>query len=1174
MDEAVKSYVNRESFAADTAFILAEVKKGADAITQVNATLKGLSGAKGFKDVADAAQLATDKIKEANDSMKAADTATKQLFQSEEKLAAVQSNTAKATAENRVATQQINKERKIEAELALATEGSIDKLRARLKQLNVERNRQNSETEEGRKREAELNKEIDAQTEILEKRLDAYSRQKMNIGNYQGSAKIIVEALEKEIAKLKQLEAQKVRVANAGASPIGFAQHSNQAATVTAQSGGDFSKFKLSATQTTAELKKLDEQLEQSRVVVEGFRRVTDQPLFLKAAASAGDAIQEFRTFQKVLVNLEATGYKDSEMAVQLRKRLAELKDTIADAKEEVKALSSDTRSFDLFAGSVSFAADAMQAAAGSAALFGASEEKTEEVIKRVVAIQSIANGIKGIANELTTRGTAANKAYNYVMTQFSVVTDKASSSAQKFNAALKVGLIGIAVAAIIKLVQAFSDTGSEVKKAAAEIETFNTAVENSVSSTNRFLESRKQQISLLVEDAKRRGASEAEISKIVADGYNEEAASLKALGAQRRQELNDLTKDADARLGTDFQNSQMSQFMGRATTAYTILTRIESFKLTPKFQDLSEDSKQLVENLANAAKSVNDISENQFKAEYNAQSAAAQQITKDAEKDRDRRRKAAEELKKLREKQLQESLEMDKRNAAAERQILIDAYNERIRLNQLILEDEESTLSQQLKANENISASKKALAQLEYATAIESEKTIQDGKIVVIKKTNSEILLASQKLNFQLQKIDEETIASAKRSRTNYVNELKQAYDDANAEAIASIEEAGDNALNAENAAHAKSISALNEKLRTGKISQKRYNEEREKLEIDHAIRLLKIQIDNQKEMLAYSFLTDDERKEALDKLADLEMQLDDKITQHFIDNQNKKRDKFLKVLDEFQSYSSQVFDFIGGMINANATRRINILQEEKDAIDRNAAAEIERINATTISEQEKAAKIIIVNARVQSQKEAIERRERQIKIEQARFDKSVAIFNIILSTARNIAAATNPLGKILAAVSGAAQLAVAIATPLPRFFKGKKKGEPVGNTHGVVNDHPDGRTTEIVEHPDGSFTEPVGRNVIMPINKDDIVHADKDAWMADMMAAAHKDAFKYMGGPPIQKKDDFVGNAMALQIRLLKQIANKKELTIGASDSGMIALHKWGASQIKYLEENTNWQ
>ena len=82
-------------------------------------------------------------------------------------------------------------------------------------------------------------------------------------------------------------------------------------------------------------------------------------------------------------------------------------------------------------------------------------------------------------------------------------------------------------------------------------------------------------------------------------------------------------------------------------------------------------------------------------------------------------------------------------------------------------------------------------------------------------------------------------------------------------------------------------------------------------------------------------------------------------------------------------------------------------------------------------------------------------------MQLRQARWEKSVAIFNIILSTAQNVAKAKTPLGKIIAAASGAAQLAVAVATPLPRYFKGKRKGEPVnnGNGLGIVNDHPDGR-------------------------------------------------------------------------------------------------------------------
>jgi hypothetical protein len=111
-----------------------------------------------------------------------------------------------------------------------------------------------------------------------------------------------------------------------------------------------------------------------------------------------------------------------------------------------------------------------------------------------------------------------------------------------------------------------------------------------------------------------------------------------------------------------------------------------------------------------------------------------------------------------------------------------------------------------------------------------------------------------------------------------------------------------------------------------------------------------------------------------------------------------------------------------------------------------------------------------------------------------------------------------------------------------------------------------------EIIEHSDGTFTKPSGRNVVIPLKKDDIVHSNYDEWLANIFFAANKDAFKFIGVKDPEKYDN-TGRAMDLQIALLRKIVDKKEVHIGANDGGMVAIHKWGANQIKYIEENTNW-
>lgn len=150
---------------------------------------------------------------------------------------------------------------------------------------------------------------------------------------------------------------------------------------------------------------------------------------------------------------------------------------------------------------------------------------------------------------------------------------------------------------------------------------------------------------------------------------------------------------------------------------------------------------------------------------------------------------------------------------------------------------------------------------------------------------------------------------------------------------------------------------------------------------------------------------------------------------------------------IQKVQETANEVTSIIGNILDIQFTEQKNHIQDIENSQQESYSAEIERINSSSLTEQEKADKLKILEAQRQAQKEKNARDQKKIDLDKAKFDKDVSIMNIVLTTAMAVVKALPniPLA-VLAGAMGAAQLAVAIATPLPKYAKG---------TDGVVNPH-----------------------------------------------------------------------------------------------------------------------
>lgn len=859
-DELIERYVDRAKFGSDSDFIKSELKEIEALYTKISGIRISISASKGIKESTAATEEGIKANARLQESVKAVDKVVKDRFATEAKLVTLQTDYARETAKNRVEIQKTNQELKLKAQYQLAESGSIEKARAAVLLLNIERNKLNLFTEDGQKRQAKLNEQIDKYNGFIKKNVDALSQQKINVGNYQGSAKIIVDALDAQIKKTEELEKAKIRVQNAGGS---FTPSSSAGRTVITGFGGPsassnpvLENVAKNAKSSADAIKILDEEIAKSKTVIEGFSRVTENPKFLNVAAKVGDAQAELKLFTRTLIELQQKGFKDSDPAIQqLKKRLAELTDEVGDTKAEIKALSSDTRSFDLFAGSITFAADAFQTFAGAAVLAGASEEDAAAATKTLVAVQSVANGVKGIANELTTKGTAANKLFAFAQGQVTTAMDVSATAAARLKAVLvTVGIgaliigIGLLIANFQKIqdtltgtndaTRALTDTIEDYKKGAAD------AAEKTIKVKNAF-------------DQAREGVISKKEALRVYNGTLGDAFGKTNDLALAEKMFNDKKDDYIEAMGLKAQANAL--FAKSAEAISKGLTAAEEDqtswfdKVVASYSGIGAGSSYLVakqiENSDKVKKDAESLSDALFKEGSEKMKAALK-------KSNDDKTLISDEAIKIKQEELQKSLELEKRNAAASKAIAIERANESIRLSQLVLDNENSSLPDQLKALENISSQKKKLAAIDYADSVKNEKSLKDGLIEINSKTGREIEAARKVHNDKLKAIDDE---SMKQKRDIELREI-----DKQAAIIISKAEEQNNGLN----------TALNKQFSQGLIDQQAYDDGKLDLENKYQQISLQNQIDHQKKILEVSGLSDSKKAEALKELSALEVE------------------------------------------------------------------------------------------------------------------------------------------------------------------------------------------------------------------------------------------------------------------------------------------------------------
>jgi hypothetical protein len=354
-------------------------------------------------------------------------------------------------------------------------------------------------------------------------------------------------------------------------------------------------------------------------------------------------------------------------------------------------------------------------------------------------------------------------------------------------------------------------------------------------------------------------------------------------------------------------------------------------------------------------------------------------------------------------------------------------------------------------------------------------------------------------------------------------------------------------------------------------------YAERRADIEYRYALAELKNQIDFAEKILkARKGVGIDVTNEET-KLHELRMQLSDLETKRVVDNnkrqaksQKEKLDNIKGALEIIQGLESKASNIIGTLISNQSDAKKNELQGQIDLINQAKDKEIDAVNASLASQQDKAAQIAIINARAASDKEQLERKQRQLDLQRARFDKAANIARITIETAL---AVVHQLGTgdpytaipraIAAGALGAAELAVAIAAPLPKFKDGRQDGPA---TWGVTGD---GGKREVVTSPDLSqaFVTP-DTDTLTYLPKSWKVFPDIDAFQEAAVNMVHK---PLPAMPIVNNNNDGLIHAMAYSIgRLERAVMNKQETHFHWDNGELRRSIQNGNDWLRYIQNN----
>jgi hypothetical protein len=846
------------------------------------------------------------------------------------------------------------------------------------------------------------------------------------------------------------------------------------------------------------------------------------------------------RAFKNAAVEIGLAFGIDSKTFQDFKEQLGQSTLALNEIKKSVKNASSETPGLDKLIHAATGIAGAFAVAQGAAALFGADNEELQKTFVKLQATMTILNGLQQISNELKNRDSILRKAINFLtgaevkLTQQqtlaqeanTVASNTATTATVRFGAALKALTLGgilillpLLVGAMDKLSGSTNVVNKYLGEGTGKSKLLNDSLKELGSTANEIADGAMKKM----QDEIKKINDELGLTPTVIEQAN---AAIKILQGQLNDELNEgfLSKLVDYGTGFTYVAS-----LGAKVDQYNNARKLKDDVLRAQSLKAAEDD---LRNTTELIRTQTTLQANLI-IDKNARILANEKST-DAQKTA-ALKSSFEQQNILIQQQLNSELEgtgdASKRTEAQEK-----ANNARI-LNQRDLNDKLEALNKASNAKEAEAQYQLQKTILTHVSDFLKERAADESQDYTLRLAALKAYYdKEQELNeLDLKNSLSKSTIPAERERLQLEAQYKaqSLQKQFAAESTAITQDQANKELSIIEAENAKKLQAekdfeqgkkdllkdeleiiqsgfgfnstvyatqyaneerlLYESFRKKEITQSEYQEKSLALQYDFQKKQIQNDINATERSILLAVKDFDLKAGFEKKLAELKLQLA-KVTGDAVDQiQINSIDKLKAAIESLGAIFQNLGDIISEVAGIGFDKQNADIQTQMDLLDEKRQKEIEVANATIQNEQDKAAAIITINARADAQQKILEDRKRQLQQRQAAYDKASTIAQIITRTALAVVTVLSdntvpgflkiPLAITVGAL-GLAQIARAIAAPLPQFKHGKT------NSYEGFAEVGDGGQHEVIDR-GGSIEVTPATSTVTYIRKQDKVYS-----------------------------------------------------------------------------------